>query len=120
MSRIHEALKKAEQERVAAQGGTVQPNLGTTPVTEPPVFADVPAAVMPPTAMAHSAMPAFASTFNTDTLLARCAQLEWNPDTSTMLFMNGDDGARGMEEFRTLRSRLYHLREKMPLKKVGY
>ncbi len=118
MSRIHEALKKAEQERVAAQAGTVQPNLATTPVTEPPVFADVPAAVMPPTAMAHSAMPAFASTFNTDTLLARCAQLEWNPDTATMLFMNGDDGARGTEEFRTLRSRLYHLREKMPLKKV--
>jgi capsular exopolysaccharide synthesis family protein len=68
--------------------------------------------------MAHSAMPAFASTFNTDTLLARCAQLEWNPDTATMLFMNGDDSARGTEEFRTLRSRLYHLREKMPLKKV--
>ena len=35
-----------------------------------------------------------------------------------MLFMNGDDSARGTEEFRTLRSRLYHMREKMPLKKV--
>ena len=35
-----------------------------------------------------------------------------------MLFMNGDDSARGTEEFRTLRSRLYHLREKMPLKKL--
>ena len=33
-----------------------------------------------------------------------------------MLFLNGDDSARGTEEFRTLRSRLYHLREKMPLK----
>jgi protein-tyrosine kinase len=82
------------------------------------VFTDVPPAVMPPKSIAHSAMPAFVSTFNTDTLLARCVQLEWNPDTTTMLFMNGDDGARGTEEFRTLRSRLYHLREKMPLKKV--
>jgi capsular exopolysaccharide synthesis family protein len=35
-----------------------------------------------------------------------------------MLFFNGDDRARGSEEFRTLRSRLYHAREKMPLKKV--
>jgi capsular exopolysaccharide synthesis family protein len=35
-----------------------------------------------------------------------------------MLFMNGDDSARGTEEFRTLRSRLYHLREKMTLKKI--
>jgi len=32
------------------------------------------------------------------------------------LFMNGDDNARGTEEFRTLRSRLYTFREKMPLK----
>jgi capsular exopolysaccharide synthesis family protein len=35
-----------------------------------------------------------------------------------MLFMNGDDSKRGTEEFRTLRSRLYHMREKMPLKKL--
>ena len=35
-----------------------------------------------------------------------------------MLFFNGDDSARGTEEFRTLRSRLYHAREKMPLKKI--
>jgi hypothetical protein len=27
MSRIHEALKKAEQERAAAQGGAAQPKL---------------------------------------------------------------------------------------------
>src|SRR2546427_10524336 len=98
MSRIHEALKKAEQERAAAQGGTTQPNLATTPVTEPPVFPDAPAAVVPSPSMARSAMPAFASTFNADTLLARCAQLEWSPDTTTQLFLNGDDGARGTEE----------------------
>ena len=48
MSRIHEALKKAEQERAAAQGVPPQPNLATTPVTEPPVFPDAPPAVMPP------------------------------------------------------------------------
>ena len=117
MSRIHEALKKAEQERAASQGGAVQPNFATTPVAEPPVFADVPATV-PPSATSHAVMPAFGSPFNTDTLLARCAQLEWKPDPTTMLFLNGDDGVRGTEEFRTLRSRLYHLREKMPLKKL--
>ena len=39
-------------------------------------------------------------------------------DPATMLFFNGDDGARGTEEFRTLRSRLYHARERMSLKKV--
>lgn len=119
MSRIHDALKKAEQERAATQGGAAQPSFATTPVVEPPVFAESPleAAEASP-AMARTGMPAFGSPFNTDTLLARCAQLEWKPDATTMLFLNGDDGARGTEEFRTLRSRLYHLREKMPLKKL--
>ncbi len=42
--------------------------------------------------------------------------MEWKPDLGTMLFMNGDDSARGTEEYRTLRSRLYHMREKMTLK----
>jgi hypothetical protein len=36
----------------------------------------------------------------------------------TMLFFNGDDNAHGTEEFRTLRSRIYHTREKMALKKI--
>jgi protein-tyrosine kinase len=120
MSRIHEALKKAEQERAAIQGGGVQPNFATAPVADPPVFTETAGATVSPAApaMANPGMPAFASPFNIDTLLARCAQLEWKPDPTTMLFLNGDDGARGTEEFRTLRSRLYHLREKMPLKKL--
>ncbi len=36
MSRIHEALKKAEQERAASQGGTAQPSFIATPVADPP------------------------------------------------------------------------------------
>jgi protein-tyrosine kinase len=119
MSRIHEALKKAEQERAAIQGGAAQPNFATTPGAEPPAFAETPAEETEASpAMARVGMPAFASPFNADTLLVRCAQLEWKPDRTTMLFLNGDDSARGTEEFRTLRSRLYHLREKMPLKKL--
>jgi protein-tyrosine kinase len=111
MSRIHEALKKAEQERAATQGGAGQPNFATAPVVDPPVITGPGAA-----AMAHAGMPAFASPFSIESLLARCPQMEWKPDLGTMLFMNGDDSARGTEEFRTLRSRLHQLREKMPLK----
>ncbi len=125
MSRIHEAMKKDENERAAAQGGAAQPSFALTPVTDPPVFHDPtrhdPAGHDPTAATATPAVPgvpAFGSQFNIDTLLARSAQLEWKPDLSTMLFLNNDDSARGTEEFRTLRSRLYHLREKMPLKKL--
>src|SRR5579863_649146 len=117
MSRIHEALKKAEQERAASQGGSAQPGFASTPVADPPVFSDAPAASMAQAvAVSAAGMPAFASQFGLDTLLARCAQMEWKPDLGTMLFMNDDDSARGTEEFRTLRSRLYHMREKMTLK----
>lgn len=110
MSRIHEALKKAEQERAATQGGAVEPIFSTAPA-DPAVVAEPPAATV-----GHAGMPAFSSPFSLDTLLARCPQLAWKPDMETMLFMNGNDSARGTEEFRTLRSRLYSLREKMTLK----
>lgn len=96
------------------QGGAAPPSFGT-PVADAPEFTDTPAGVP---ASSQPAMPGFGSSFNTDTLLARCAQLEWKPDRSTMLFLNGDDNARGTEEFRTLRSRLYSVREKMPLTKL--
>ena len=121
MSRIHEALKKAEQERAAIQGGA-HAGFPTTPVAEQPVFTQessvIDAGPPSPSVVSPSAISAFASPFNLETLLARCAQLEWRPNTSTMLFSNGEDTARGTEEFRTLRSRLYHTREKMTLKKV--
>jgi protein-tyrosine kinase len=122
MSRIHEALKKAEQERAASPGGPAQSGFETSSA-EPPMMSPAegsPVAVagsaggVPPT----SAMPSFASAFSIDALLARCPQLQWKPDGKTMLFFNGDDAARGTEEFRTLRSRLYSTRDKMALKKI--
>jgi Mrp family chromosome partitioning ATPase len=125
MSRIHEALKKAEQELAAAQGGPVQSNFS---VAEPPVIerrvidtdiaATVPAVAPPVSAYPSLGLPSFSSPFSLETMLARCATVPWSPDPKTMLFLNGDDNARGSEEFRTLRSRLYQIREKMTLKKI--
>lgn len=115
MSRIHEALKKAEQERAASLGGMAQSNLAA------PVLDTVPAeteTMAPPTTSAHAGVADLASPFGFETLLARSAPHEWKPESGTMLFMNRNDGAPGTEEFRTLRSKLYVLREKMPLKKV--
>ena len=110
MSRIHEALKKAEQDRAANLGGEVQPNSAPGPLTDMPVLTETPAAGV------RAGVAGFGNPFNVETLLARCPQMAWKPDMETMLFMNGDDSVRGTEEFRTLRSRLYQLREKMTLK----
>jgi protein-tyrosine kinase len=120
MSRIHEALKKAEQERLASQGGAAQPAYtGNAAPETSTTFADedrsngsgLGVVPLPSTMPLHGAV-------DVETLLARCAAQAWAPDDKIMLFFDGEDRARGTEEFRTLRSRLYHMREKMPLKKV--
>jgi protein-tyrosine kinase len=126
MSRIHEALKRAEQERMAAQlqnapaqavPETTAAAVPETPVTD--ILRAEPTPIGPSSGGVPltAGMPSFGSAFTLDVLLARCTPQVWSPD-KTMLFFNGDENARGMEEFRTLRSRLYHAREKMPLKKV--
>jgi protein-tyrosine kinase len=125
MSRIHEALKRAEQERAASQGTRAE----STPALDLPAAEPLP--VMPETAHSVTAtveapappatghgMPSFSNPFTFDTLLARCAQSEWKPETKTMLFFNQEENALGTEQFRTLRSRLYQMREKSSLKKI--
>ena len=102
MSRIHEALKRAEQERGAHSGLDQVVDQG-----------------MPPTMASRLAASVVADAPMTfEALQARTARVPWNPDTRTMLFFGGVDQALGKEEMRTLRSRLYQLRERKPLKKI--
>jgi len=112
MSRIHEALKKAEQERAMSQ--PAQHVEATPAVLEPPLE---PAGMISTASSLHSAAAPVAI-LTLDSLLARTRQTNWSPDTKTMLFFNGDEYLSGMEEFRTLRSRLYQTREKQPLSKL--
>jgi capsular exopolysaccharide synthesis family protein len=114
MSRIHEALKKAEQERSAVQGGAAPSSFGSNPIVEAPRYQEVDIEPVTP----KLGMPDLGGPLSLETLLGSCPQTEWTPDLQTMLFMNGNDSAKGTEEFRTLRSRLYHIREKTPLKKL--
>jgi protein-tyrosine kinase len=114
MSRIHEALKKAEQERAATQGGVPQ-TLAPVPMPSQAEYARTAVDDMPESAYASQGTDPVTS-FGPDTMLGRCPQLDWKPDLSKMLFMNGHDNGRGTEEYRTLRSRLYHLREQMKLR----
>ncbi|MGB8013305.1 MAG: CpsD/CapB family tyrosine-protein kinase [Terriglobales bacterium] len=118
MSRIHDALKRAEQERATSTGTHVEPAFD-----QPHVQTDVPRESMPslqPSMQPSGTvtMPSMTSGFNYESLLARCPQTAWSPDPKTMLFFQKDDSRAGAEEFRTLRSRLYQIREKMPLKRL--
>jgi protein-tyrosine kinase len=121
MSRIHDALKRAEQERAASTGTHVE-----AAFDQPRVQTEVQTASMPsPQAFGTAAMPSMGSGIsglnsglNYEALLSRCPQTEWNPDPRTMLFFQEDGNRVGAEEFRTLRSRLYQIREKMALKRL--
>jgi protein-tyrosine kinase len=110
MSRIHEALKKAEQERAMAQPGSrVETTAAAVEVAEAAAAAVAPAL---------SAAPILSSNVNAEPALAGIRQTLWAPDANCMLFFNSDGHAPGMEEFRTLRSRLYQAREKQHLSKL--
>ncbi len=124
MSRIHEALKKAEQERAMSQTSPALPASAASPVLpaamgkEEDSYPAQESAIPVAEASLAADSPSFASASAPDPILSRCAQMQWKPEAKTMLFFNGNDASRGMEEFRTLRSRLYHAREKMALKKI--
>jgi protein-tyrosine kinase len=108
MSRIHDALKKAEQERADIQA---QPGFSVVPSAAPSEAGEDGSAIA-------GAGAALYSSYGLESLLTKSSAAQWKPDPATMLFLNGDDNKRGTEEFRTLRSRLYNAREKMPLKSV--
>jgi protein-tyrosine kinase len=110
MSRIHDALKRAEQERATSMGTHVEPafeQTGTQPEHMPSMQSSV-----------ATVMPSMTSGLTYESLLSRTPQSTWTPDERTMLFFQDDDSRVGAEEFRTLRSRLYQIREKMPLKRL--
>lgn len=56
--------------------------------------------------------------FNLESVLTRSRETQWTPDPKKMLFFGSNEHAPGTEEFRTLRSRLYQMREQKPLAKL--
>jgi protein-tyrosine kinase len=110
MSRIHDALKRAEQERATSTGTHVEPAFDQPELQRENM----------PSLQSSGAtvMPSINSGLTYESLLARSPQMEWSPDDRTMLFFQDDDSRVGAEEFRTLRSRLYQIREKIALKRL--
>jgi capsular exopolysaccharide synthesis family protein len=119
MSRIHEALKKAEQERAAGQA-----TQGSERQSERSVVSSVietappPSTVFPHPTSAHGVAEPAASPLQFDALWAKCARADWTPDPNAIVFENADPFFPGAEQFRTLRSRLYRMRESQPLQTI--
>lgn len=122
MSRIHDALKKAEQERSANGGPTAKAALGEA---EPKASAgsaiDGAAAAlaaneMPTSSSIPPSLLASEGFLRFDDLMARCVHPRWQIDPNANVFSGGGPSSRAAEQFRTLRSRLYQLRNDHPLK----
>lgn len=116
MSRIHEALKKAAQERSSRLAAGTVPDL-----------ADVPSGFDSRSRYAaqlgepaHRSARALESTsfLGFEDLLKRCAHPNWQLDPQVNVFLKANDGRVGGERFRTLRSRLYQIAGTRPLKRV--
>jgi len=124
MSRIHEALKKAEQDRAALQSsGTTDSLFAPAQVISAPVeSAPVQKPVVETTfdMMARTAVTPAPSTghLRFDEIQARCAKPKWHLDPSMNVFFNSDPSTQGAEQFRTLRSRLYQLRGNQTLRTI--
>jgi capsular exopolysaccharide synthesis family protein len=121
MSRIHEALKKAEQERAAGQAAVKterQPDRGVKSSvieTAAPPSKNMPRAVLPSLHTPHVEPDSSSAPIHFDELWDKCSRKEWGPDPNVIVFGNANPFVPGAEQFRTLRSRLYRMRENQPL-----
>jgi capsular exopolysaccharide synthesis family protein len=124
MSRIHEALKRAEQERAASQiapksdGQAASAVASSVIETTPPPSNILPHADLPHLKAAQIEAEPVPSPVHFDTLWSKCSQRQWSPDPNLIVFENENPFFPGAEQFRTLRSRLYRMRESQPLQSI--
>ena len=116
MSRIHEALKKAQEERSALEAarGGAEPR---AEVVEQTVHDTSAAAFEIPPVPEISTVPEEVP-LAIPALLAGCRQLGWPTDSHQLVFSDDDIPVTGKEVFRTLRTRLYQIRAAQPLRIV--
>ena len=114
MSRIHEALKKAREERATVVQATEQAE------SMPSADETAEGSAATTAVMGEPAIRAGSDVLTLQALEAGCPRSTWNPDPGSVLFAESQDRTLGTEEFRSLRSRLYQIREreKQPLQTV--
>ena len=124
MSRIHEALKRAEQQRTVPLEvpSPVAPDLRThraeSPTIPPPAILDP---LAPSDPLVHSEIDTrmrAAEFLRFDDIWTRCANPGWRLDLERNVFIDPAAPPAVREQFRTLRSRLYQVRDKQPLRSL--
>ena len=116
MSRIHEALKKAAEERSAQTAGRADSDLVDLSIQEqtagrPPLNTDLQAKPY----LAEKADPGLQ---RFEEFAKRCTQVKWKVDPGEGVYLAHSNNSVGAEKFRTLRSRLYQIASAQPLKRI--
>jgi len=116
MSRIHEALKKAAEERSAQIMNRPASDLVDLSIQEeiagkPPVNGD---SHLKPLAAAK----ADPGQLRFEEFAKRCTQVKWKVDSKISVYSALSNNSIGAEKFRTLRSRLYQIASAQPLKRI--
>ncbi len=124
MSRIHEALKRAEQEMIVPLEvpppvvPEVQTHVAESPTTPPPAILDPLTHSVP---LVHSEIDTktrAAEFLRFDDIWTSCANPGWRLDLERNVFIDPAAPPAVREQFRTLRSRLYQVRDKQPLRSI--
>ena len=105
MSQIRDAWRRAEQRRPAHKGKASEVDATPTTASTEKILRDSQEDVSPNYDI-------------TETALSQCTATDWEPDPRRMLFFSSEEQAPCQENFRTLRSRLYLLRENTPLSRI--
>jgi protein-tyrosine kinase len=105
MSRIHDALARAQQQRTGSDA--------------PPAPALMTEEGEPRKLSSERTLAPEVVTVDSDGWLADCTKVAWKLDAAKMVFASDDDhSGYGREQFRTLRSRLFQARHSVLLKKI--
>jgi protein-tyrosine kinase len=119
MSRIHDALKKAEEERASRPVEPRNPRSAELTAVAGPTQEDFLAPrVEDADPLVTLEAEGGAEQLTVEMLKSKVRITKWNPNLKTMLFFGPESYALGTEEFRTLRSRLYGFRDMQPLRTI--
>lgn len=118
MSRIHEALKKAELEAGAETLAHLRPLERQTNAVSHleeavPLVESKANIALPPVDF-----PKNAAALRLEEISKGCVQVKWRPDPQRNVFVNSGLNRGAAEQFRTLRSRLYQLRAERSFRSV--
>jgi capsular exopolysaccharide synthesis family protein len=115
MSRIHEALKKAAQERSSRISSVAAPDLLDVSTDVSRTTVPLEDHTLPSLDRLAPQRPPFLCF---EELVKKCAHPQWQPDPRTNVFLGVDSNQTDAESFRTLRSRLFQIAGTRQLKRV--